>query len=122
MSNPTRIFVYGTLKRGCSNHHFIRDQKFVAEARTLPQFILYNLGGYPGMVRDEKATEGVIGEVWEVDDFCLRQLDLLEGLEVGEYERVVIPLEEPFDSGDVQGYVYLQDVSKAPLAGYKWPV
>jgi len=36
----TRIFVYGTLKRGGRNHHFMAGQQFVGEARTAPGYTL----------------------------------------------------------------------------------
>ena len=29
-----RVFVYGTLKRGGANHHYLRDQKFLTAERT----------------------------------------------------------------------------------------
>ena len=34
MSPEKLIFVYGTLKRACANHHFLSGQKFIGEART----------------------------------------------------------------------------------------
>jgi len=81
------IFVYGTLKRGCRNHHFLAGQKFVGEARTAPGFRLYDLGGHPGMVAQSDDTEGVTGEIWEVDASALGRLDALEGLAEGMYRR-----------------------------------
>ena len=44
------VFVYGTLKRGMSNHRWLRGQRFVDESRTLPSYRMYDLGGYPGLV------------------------------------------------------------------------
>ena len=35
-----RLFVYGTLKRGGSNHAQLAGQKFIAEAHTMPGYTL----------------------------------------------------------------------------------
>jgi len=43
----THVFVYGTLKRGCHNHHCLASQQFLGEAHTPPGFTLYSLGDYP---------------------------------------------------------------------------
>ena len=42
------VFVYGTLKRGYSNHHFLAGQAFQGEARTAPGFALFSLGFLAG--------------------------------------------------------------------------
>ena len=111
----TRIFVYGTLKRGCKNHHWLAGQRFIAEARTQPIYRLYDMGGYPGMIRADNGV-AVEGEIWEVDAGGLARLDVLEDIEGGEYERVLLELE-----GDrVEGYLYLRDVSGRPDAGTNW--
>jgi len=108
-----QVFVYGTLKRGGSNHHFLEGQRFVTEAQTKPLFALYDLGGYPGLVRTLEAPESVMGELWEVDELALSRLDVLEGLEAGEYRRVPIPLAPPHEDREVEGYEYLLDVAHA---------
>jgi len=110
-----RIFVYGTLKRGHGNHHYLAGQRFVAEACTLPLYRLYDMGGYPGMIRDDRGV-AVEGEIWEVDEDCLARLDVLEDTAGGEYERVVIKLE----GGCVEGYLYLRSVEGRRDAGACW--
>jgi gamma-glutamylcyclotransferase (GGCT)/AIG2-like uncharacterized protein YtfP len=115
-----RIFVYGTLKRGHSNHHYLRGQTFVGMAMTHPKFRLHDLGGYPGMVLDERDGVSIHGEVWEVDDRCLANLDVLEDTAHGEYVREVVPLMAPFDREVIEGYRYLRDVSKARVLGASW--
>jgi gamma-glutamylaminecyclotransferase len=113
----TRVFVYGTLKRGGDNHHYIAYQQFLGEARTPPGYTLYSLGDYPGMVRAADDTAGVTGELWAVDDPCLTQLDLLEGTAEGLYERVSIKLAPPFADLSVATYLYLGRVTGRPLLG-----
>lgn len=114
------IFVYGTLKRGYSNHGYLRGQKFIGMAMTQPRYRLHDLGGYPGMVLDESGGVSIHGEVWEVDAPCLARLDELEDIEGGEYAREVTPLLPPFDHGQIEGYRYLRDVSRARVLGASW--
>ena len=114
-----RLFLYGTLKRGCCNHHYMAGQRFIGTASTAPRFRLMGLGGYPGMVHSDEGR-GIDGEVWEVDDDCLRRLHTLEGVEEGEYAFEVIPLLPPFDAGPVHGYVYLKPVEGCPDVGSVW--
>ena len=64
----TRLFVYGTLKRGAENNAHLEGQRFLGEAVTVPGYVLYGLFGYPGMVRAADVTAGVTGELWEIDD------------------------------------------------------
>ncbi len=116
----TLVFVYGTLKRGGDNHGWIKQQQFVAEARTLPFYRLYDLGGYPGMVRVPKQGLSIEGEVWEVDEAGLAKLDVLEDTEGGEYERVVVPLDGAFASTHVEGYLYLRSIEDRRELGTCW--
>ena len=106
-----RVFVYGTLKRGGRNHHFMEGQRFVTEARTPAGFTLYSLGYYPGMVRDPGDPHGVNGELWEVDNDCLALLDELEGVAEKLYERATLTLAAPLDAEPVQTYLYLPDIT-----------
>jgi gamma-glutamylaminecyclotransferase len=114
------IFVYGTLKRGGANHHFISGQALVGAAWTAPGFVLYDLAGYPGMVAESGNPEGVTGEVWSVDDECLANLDLLEGTADGLYRREGVPLRPPFARNRVEAYIYLQGVDGRRRVGSVW--
>jgi protein phosphatase len=104
-----RVFVYGTLKRGGSNHGQLAGQSFVGEARTSPGFALFDLGDYPGMVAQPGGSGRVTGEVWSVDEGCLRRLDALEGMEEGLFTREPASLEHPFERG-VEAYYYSRSV------------
>ena len=117
----TLVFVYGTLKRGHDNHHWISQQRFLDVARTQPVYRMHDLGGYPGMV-PAGAGEGVSieGEVWEVDPPGLARLDVLEDIDGGEYERVLIQLEPPWAEQKVEGYLYLHSVADRRDAGTCW--
>ena len=120
MSAEKLIFVYGTLKRGCSNHHFLSGQTFVGEARTVPGFRLYALGGFPGMVARADDTDGVVGEVWSVDADALLRLDALESLDEGLYRRAPVPLLAPFADRGVEGYLYARSIEGRRDVGAVW--
>jgi gamma-glutamylcyclotransferase (GGCT)/AIG2-like uncharacterized protein YtfP len=116
----TLIFVYGTLKRGCSNHWFLAGQAFVGEARTAAGYTLFELAGYPGMVAREGHATSVTGEVWSVDDECLAHLDELEGTSEGLYRREAVPLLAPFADLAAEAYLYLQSLDGRRELGETW--
>ncbi|XZG69128.1 gamma-glutamylcyclotransferase family protein [Chitinibacteraceae bacterium HSL-7] len=70
------VLVYGTLKRGGSNHSWLGSAGFVGAATTLERYTLYAIQ-YPFMVREPAYP--VHGEVYEVDADGLARLDVLEG-------------------------------------------
>ncbi|MFO1450792.1 MAG: gamma-glutamylcyclotransferase family protein [Opitutaceae bacterium] len=115
-----RLFVYGTLKRGCRSHHHLARHRFVAEAVTGPGFRLYRLDGYPGLVKDATATQGITGELWEVDDAGLAELDAFEGLAEGLYRRELVALFTPPGFGEAFAYVYARGVTGRPEIGPSW--
>ena len=118
----TRLFVYGTLKRGGENHLHLAGQRFLGEAATGPGFTLYGLKGFPGMVRTTDASEGVTGELWEIDADRLRRLDQFEGTAEGIYARAPITLLAPFADLPVETYFYLRSVEGRPQLGSTWVV
>lgn len=122
MTEPagTRVFVYGTLKRGFSNHHFLRGQTFLGMATTVPGYRLFSLGDYPGLVHWEGDAQSVQGEVWQVDDACLADLDVLEGVSEGLYHRLRVRLCPPFDQQVVLSYVYALSVDGRSDLGSEW--
>jgi gamma-glutamylcyclotransferase (GGCT)/AIG2-like uncharacterized protein YtfP len=116
------VFVYGTLKRGGSNHVFLAGQTFLGPARTAPGYTLYTLGDYPGMVSSPADTAGVTGELWLVDDAGLAELDRLEGLDEGLYERAEVLLAPNPVATSAQTYLYLRSLHGHSPAGDTWPV
>ena len=75
--NKHLVFVYGTLRRGSARSMSIRfpNSTFIADAKVSGS--LYDLGAYPGLLLDE-SNSSVIGEVYEVDDEILNELDEFE--------------------------------------------
>ena len=121
----TTLFVYGTLKRGGSNHAFLAGQRFLDTARTVPGFTLFSLGAYPGLVPAPEDRDGVTGELWSVDAACLARLDELEGTAEGLYLRAAITLAKaaPVTADTpVETYFYLRPLVGRPALGSVWPV
>ncbi len=77
-----KIFVYGTLRRGGSQHFRMAGAEFVAAGTVRGR--LYGIDWYPGLVLDDSAEE-ITGEVYQVCPGLLESLDAFEG---GEYRRV----------------------------------
>lgn len=124
MTSPatrTLMFVYGTLKRGGSNHGFLADERFAGDARTIPGFRLIDLGEYPGLVAAPAASSTVSGEVWSVDAAALARLDALEGVAEDLYRREPIALEPPFADRCVETYFYNRNIDRHPeIPGGTW--
>ncbi len=118
----TTLFVYGTLKRGGTNHLFLAGQRFLGSARSVAGYTLYSLGDYPGLVRAPGDTAGVTGELWVVNDACLAELDHLEGLDEGLYERVEILLAPNPFAAAAQTYLYPRPHHGLPPVGDTWPI
>lgn len=115
----TKLFVYGTLKRGCVRAPALAGQRFLGEARTEPRYRLYDCGRYPALVVDESGRS-IGGEVWEVDASCLARLDEIEGVAVNLYRRDTIRLLPPFDEDSVTSYFFQRSVSGLPDCGEEW--
>ena len=75
-----KVFVYGTLKTSESRNEMLKINggKYV-ENYALRGYTIYDLPyGFPCIVESEDKNDYVLGEVWEVDDFTILQLDILE--------------------------------------------
>jgi gamma-glutamylcyclotransferase (GGCT)/AIG2-like uncharacterized protein YtfP len=91
-----RVFVYGTLRRGASQGFRMDQARWIGSGHV--RGILYRIDWYPGLVRE--ATGGaVVGDVYEVDDERMRDLDAYEG---EEYRRVQVSVE-----GDASGVAWI---------------
>ena len=117
----SRLFIYGTLKRGGRNHVQLAGQKFLAEAHTMPGYTLYSLGDYPGMIFQPADRHGVSGEIWEVDAETLARLDEFEGVPEGLYRRETVPLLPPHAQTAVEAFLYAPPVDSARHIGARWP-
>lgn len=93
MNNKTyKVFVYGTLKSGEHNNHFLNNSKFICKDK-ISGYVIYDMSvGFPFV--KSKPRHIVHGEVWEVDEKTLEQINRLEGFMEGSwfnhYERVPV--------------------------------
>lgn len=104
-----KIFVYGTLKRGFYNHHFLKDAVLLGQDCTLGS--TYDLKEfksdehpsyrYPAML--ENGSHRIAGEVYEVSAATLDQLDILEEIDIS-YIRKNIDLKK---TGIAQTYIWI---------------
>ena len=76
---PLLLFVYGTLKRGERNHPLLMDEKYLGDTGTSPNYLLVDLGPYPGMVEKPHGGFSVQGELFEIPYSLLIELDKIEG-------------------------------------------
>jgi gamma-glutamylcyclotransferase (GGCT)/AIG2-like uncharacterized protein YtfP len=123
----TRVFLYGTLKRGQRSHHLLRRQEFVAEAKTLPIYRLYDCGQHPALVEDRENGIVICGEVWLVSDETLQKLDAYEEAPAYFSRRLIllqsewsVSTDQSLDS-EVQAYFFNGDVSSLEDCGDRWP-
>ncbi|GEO11956.1 gamma-glutamylcyclotransferase family protein [Segetibacter aerophilus] len=113
-SNITRLFVYGTLRRGFHNPAYKYISKhFVEVGEAQVKGKLYDLGEYPGAVAtdEESFVKGELYELKEAGEFewVIEQLDDYEGLnpEEGEaplYKRQSV--EVRFNDQRFQAWIY----------------
>lgn len=94
------VFVYGTLKRGFTRSHALREERYIGIANTAPRYGMFGYGGYPALVDQTlaeisgvTATKRIYGELYEVDDACIPELDKIEGTDKGLFERREIELD-----------------------------
>lgn len=75
-----RVFVYGTLKQGFRNFHVNRGLRVPGEFVTAQPFPLYVIGpfGLPWMVHEPGRGHRIAGQLFEVDDAGLAEMDWLE--------------------------------------------
>ena len=100
------LFVYGTLKRGKSNHKFLEGSRFVGEAKTLEDFCMWSTEAFPIVTWDEVCP--IHGEVFRVDDKTLENIDILENtLFTREEIPVVLHL-----SGTVKAFMYVSYIER----------
>jgi len=115
-----RFFIYGTLKRGLSNSHYMEGQRFIAEAVTKTVYRMVDCGGYPGMFPVTEMGLSIVGEIWEVNEAGREQLDILEDVAVGLYVVKPVELELPYADQEIFTYLYDWPVIGKRDVGAEW--
>lgn len=86
--SPQKVFVYGTLKKGYPNHMgYLTGARGLGDA-TVPG-IMFHLHGFPAINISEAFCD-IKGEVYEVSWDHIVDMDNLEGIGRGFYERAEI--------------------------------
>ena len=102
----TKIFVYGSLLRGFGNWSWaLRTQPFGSTGETLPEYEMISLGGFPGVLSG--GSTAIQGEVFEVDDSYLRDIDRLEGADRSNPERGMYRAEQITLTDGTECWIYL---------------
>lgn len=81
------VFVYGTLRKGESNHHWMTGARYLGEHRTRPRYWLVDKGAYPVLAGGGRTA--VQGEVYAISRLILTRLDVLEAYP-RDYTRTLI--------------------------------
>lgn len=123
--NAQPVFVYGTLRKGGSNHFRMGDSQFVGVGRISGK--MYRIDWYPALVCGGDTS--VKGELYLVGEKELAALDAFEGItpdadEQREYRRVKAKVTlESGGTHDAWVWEWAGGVGGAqPLAGDDWLV
>lgn len=130
----TTIFVYGTLKRGFCREKYLTKQELIGEAITQPRYALVDCGDYPGLIcvddsDQQRLARSIHGELYEVDDHCLRKLDKVEDVDGGLYRFDKVQIESVIPNRDDQmsqnrqpifTYFYAKNTTDFPDCGNTW--
>ena len=101
------VFVYGTLMKGETNHHYLENSTFLDMA-TIEGYEMYNVGWYPAIIDGNGL---IIGELYQVPNTDMPSIDMLEGegsLYIKRYETVT---DNKGNSSFAFIYVYNRDCS-----------
>ena len=95
MTEPKLVAVYGTLKLGRGNDHYLREAAFLGTTVTDPEYRMYSMGYYPAVAKVEEEGMPIHLEVYSVSDpETLENLDSLEGYKGKGNPRNLYDVEE----------------------------
>jgi gamma-glutamylaminecyclotransferase len=104
------IFVYGTLKQGFCNFHVNRGRRVGGDHVTVQAHALYILGPrhLPWLVRQAGSGGPVVGQLFEVDDNTLTDVDRLERItEPLWYRREALAVQAREGGAEQSVWVYM---------------
>ena len=110
--NTHKVFVYGTLKKGFSNHywHLGSAEDVFPFASTVKKYAMIVKTGYvyPYILGEHDQGHRILGEVYEVTDSQLTRLDLLEGNPT-HYRRELVEIENDENPGEIiKAWMYIK--------------
>lgn len=89
------LFVYGTLKKGFPRHRVLQNARYIGIAKTVPEYGMYAFRGFPALVDKNMANfpSYVFGELYEVDDQTIAEVDVIEGVDSNLFKRALVNLD-----------------------------
>lgn len=93
-----KLFVYGSLKRGFHNAHYLHGALYLGDFVTPASYAMYDFGDYPGVC--QSGSSAIAGEVYQINPQHLDAIDDLEWYP-DFYQRIVLAT----DYGDAWMYV-----------------
>ena len=107
------IFIYGTLKKGFPNHSLhMESAEKLGNYQTVENYPLVLIGEryVPCMINAPGEGKQIEGELYKVDDDCLRRIDALERIKKPDgYRRLKIKVRsvEKHNAVMLESYAYL---------------
>jgi len=110
-TTPHRVFVYGTLKRGFPNHHYMDGAAYLGDARTVDAYPLVVGGRWftPYLIPERGSGHRVKGELWEVPQNLMPALDELESVHLPTgYRRALVPVVVDASASPAEAWAYFR--------------
>lgn len=104
-----QVFVYGTLRPGQRNHHYMASATHRGTHTTAARYTMLDTGPYPAAL--DTGETALIGDVFSVDDDTFAALDRLEDYPVHYTRRRI-------DTDHGRAWIYLWIAARDP----RWPV
>lgn len=117
------VFVYGTLKKGYSNHRLLAGANFVGNGVVFG-YRLVRITSIPGAIPGPTLSSKIHGEVWEIN---AHQLDMCDQLEGHPHVYTRTPMHVHTDKGNVTAWGYVLSPAftyrrtVTPIPGGRWP-
>lgn len=109
-----KVFVYGSLRQGLENHDlYLKDCSPYQSGYVKGKLYMIKSEDYPALLKDDNAF--VYGEIYEIDDNQLKELDDLEDYFSinhinNEYDRILCDIYDAHQRIIDQAYVYFYNV------------
>ena len=106
----TYIFVYGSLRKGLKNHHYLENSEYIEEFISDEEFYLlaYENLNFPYLLEElaiNKPKTKIKGEIYKINDNVLKKIDNLESNnEI--YQRKIHKFSNN-KNNDFEAYVYI---------------
>ncbi len=122
------VFVYGTLKRGFPNHHYMAGARFIGMASTVEAWplVVGNQWFSPYLLPERGEGHRVRGELWEVPEAMMPALDELESTHLPNgyrRERISVIGEGGGEHRDAWAYFrerrHIATIHSEPMADYQ---